>query len=237
MPDSMQADLALHPLLAQDDVRGIVFDLDGTIIDSAADIINGMRLTFQQAGLGTLPDDYFPDNLHGTSAGIMQSILADMGWPQPADFAPLKAQYVQHYASLGHGTTRLYADAQEVLSACRSASLAMGICTNKVHASALAATHKVGIHGLFDFISGSDTWAQAKPSPLPLLETIRMMGLAPEQCLYFGDTSVDAECAHAAGVRFVLHESGYGDQALKGMSRHFAFQQWGELLGDRPVSG
>lgn len=237
MPDSMQADLALHPLLAQDDVRGIVFDLDGTIIDSAADIINGMRLTFQQAGLGTLPDDYFPDNLHGTSAGIMQSILADMGWPQPADFAPLKAQYVQHYASLGHGTTRLYADAQEVLSACRSASLAMGICTNKVHASALAATHKVGIHGLFDFISGSDTWPQAKPSPLPLLETIRMMGLTPEQCLYFGDTSVDAECAHAAGVRFVLHESGYGDQALKGMSRHFAFQQWGELLGDRPVSG
>src|SRR5690606_25343521 len=153
--------------------------------------------------------------LHGTSAGIMQSILADMGWPQPADFAPLKAQYVQHYASLGHGTTRLYADAQEVLSACRSASLAMGICTNKVHASALAATHKFGITGLIDFISCSDTEPQAEHSPLPLLETIRLMGLTPEQCLYFGDTSVDAGCAHAAGVRFVLHESGYGDQALK----------------------
>ncbi|MGB6102805.1 MAG: HAD-IA family hydrolase [Pusillimonas sp.] len=231
MPDSIQQDRALHPLLGQDDVHGLVFDLDGTLIDSARDIIHGMRVTFEQAGLGKLPQDYFPDNLHGTGEGIMRSILADMGWPAPADFAPLKARYIENYATLGQGTTRLYAGAQEVLSACRNASLPMGICTNKVHASALSATHKLGIHGLFDFISGSDTWAQAKPSPLPLLETIRMLGLAPEQCLYFGDTSVDAECAHEAGVRFVLHESGYGDQALKGMSRHFAFLQWDELLG------
>src|SRR3546814_4316089 len=112
-----------------------------------------------------------------SSEGIMRDILADMGWPAPADFVPLKAQYVQNYSSLGHGTTSLYDGAQEVLNACRDASLAMGICTNKVHASALAATRKVGIHGLFDFISGSDSWAQAKPSPIPLLETIRMLGL------------------------------------------------------------
>lgn len=230
----MQADqqnLSLHPLLSQDDVRGLIFDLDGTLVDSAKDIINGMRLTFQQAGLGTLPQDYFPDNLHGTSEGIMRFILADMGWPVPADFATLKAQYVHNYSTLGHGTTRLYAGVQEVLDACRNTSLAMGVCTNKVHASALTATRKLGIHQMFDFISGSDTWAQAKPSPLPLLETIRMLGLEPEQCLYFGDTSVDAECARDAGVRFVLHESGYGDQALKGMSRHFAFRQWSDLLG------
>src|SRR5690606_23142430 len=153
-----------------------------------------------------------------------------MGWPAPADFVPLKAQYVQNYSTLDHSATKLYAGAQNVLNACRGASLAMGICTNKVHASALAATQKVGIHGLFDFISGSDSWAQAKPSPIPLLETIRMLGLQPEQCLYFGDTSIDAECAHQAGVRFVLHESGYGDLALKEAPRHFAFRQWDELL-------
>nr|WP_257215225.1 HAD-IA family hydrolase [Pollutimonas harenae] len=221
----------MHSLLQRDDVRGLVFDLDGTIVDSAADIINGMRLTFQQAGLGTLPQDYFPDNLHGTSEGIMRDILADMGWQAPTDFSPLKAQYVQNYSTLGHGTTQLYAGAQDVLNACRDASLAMGICTNKVHASALAATHKVGIHGLFDFISGSDSWAQPKPSPIPLLETIRMLGLEPEQCLYFGDTSIDAECARNAGVRFVLHASGYGDPALEDAPRYFAFSQWSELLG------
>ena len=230
MLDSTQTDLGLHALLQRDDVRGLVFDLDGTIVDSAADIINGMRLTFQQAGLGILPQDYFPDNLHGTSEGIMRDILDDMGWPAPADFAPLKIQYVQNYSSLGHGTTRLYDGVQDVLNTCRSASLAMGICTNKVHASALAATHKVGIHSLFDFISGSDTWAQSKPSPIPLLETIRMLGLETEQCLYFGDTSIDAQCARDAGVRFVLHASGYGDQALKDAPRYFSFGHWGELL-------
>src|SRR3546814_18780522 len=91
-----------------------------------------MLLTFQQAGLGILPQDYFPDNLHGTSEGIMRDILADMGWPAPADFVPLKAQYVQNYSSLGHGTTGLYEGAQEVLNACRGASMAMGICPHQI---------------------------------------------------------------------------------------------------------
>ena len=235
MREAMEQAINLHPILMENDVRGLVFDLDGTIVDSAADIINGMRLTFQQAGLGILPQDYFPDNLHGTSEGIMRDILADMGWPAPADFTPLKTQYVHNYSTLGHHTTKLYAGALDVLHACRSASLAMGICTNKVHVSALAATHKVGIHGLFDFISGADTWPASKPSPVPLLETIRMLGLEPEQCLYFGDTSIDAECARNAGVRFVLHASGYGDHALAHAPRYFAFRQWNELLTGSPV--
>ncbi len=233
MSDSTKQDLNLHPLLLDSDVRGLVFDLDGTLIDSAQDIIHGMRLTFAQAGLGLLPDDYFPDDLHGTSEGIMRSILADMGWPMPADFTPFKAQYLEHQAALGHGRTHLYPGVESVLKACRDAGLPMGICTNKIHASALTATRKLGIDTLFDFISGADTWPQAKPSPLPLLETIRMLGLKPEQCLYFGDTSVDAACAQAAGVRFVLHESGYGDRQLQGLPQHFAFNRWGELLLDQ----
>ncbi|MFA7668666.1 MAG: HAD-IA family hydrolase [Burkholderiaceae bacterium] len=226
----MKPQLNLHPLLLENDVRGLVFDLDGTLIDSAPDIIHGLRVTFEEGGLGRLPEDYFPDNLHGTSDGIIRSILADMGWPIPADLAPIKARYVEHYAALGHQRTQAYTGVHDVLSACRDAALPLGICTNKVHSNAIAAAQKVGIHDLFDFISGADTWPASKPSPVPLLETIRMLGLTPEQCLYFGDTSVDAECAHAAGVRFVLYESGYGDAEVAGVSRHFTFSDWGELL-------
>lgn len=226
----MKHNINLHPLFAQNDVRGLVFDLDGTLIDSAADILHGMRLTLEQAGLGRLPDDYFPDNLHGTSEGIMRSIIADMGWATPKNFASLKAQYVANYTSLGHSRTRLYDGALAVLRACRAAGLPMAICTNKMHAIALTAMQKLDIATMFSAISGADTWRESKPSPVPLLETIRMLGLEPAQCLYFGDTSVDAECAQAAGVPFVLHESGYGDQALKRASWRFAFRQWDELL-------
>lgn len=226
----MEQTINLHPLLTEAGLRGLVFDLDGTLIDSAADILHGMRLTFHQAGLGLLPDDYFPGDLHGTGEGIMRSIAADMGWTMPADLKPLRALYVENYAAMGHRHTRLYAGAQDVLNACRDASLPMAICTNKLHASALTATRKVGIDAHFDFISGADTWPAAKPSPVPLLETIRMLGLRPDQCLYFGDTSVDAECARQAGVRFVLHKSGYGDHRLKAAPQYFAFQHWAELL-------
>lgn len=226
----------LHPLFLDAGVRGIVFDLDGTLIDSAADILHAMRLTFEQAGFGNLPADYMPDNLHGTNEGIMRSIVADMGWTAPADFSSLRARYVTLYTAIDHQRTRLYEGVTDVLSAIREAGLPMGICTNKLHAGALAATRTVGIQGMFDFITGADTWPEAKPSPVPLLETLRMLNLRPEECLYFGDTSVDAQCARAAGVRFVLHESGYGDEALRQAPRHFAFHEWNELLATNPDS-
>jgi len=228
--DYTETAVTLHPLFTQGDIRGLVFDLDGTVIDSAADIIQAMRLTFEEGGVGVLPPDYFPDDLHGTRDGIMRYILADMGWPIPEHFEELKVLYVDKYSGLDHQTTRLYDDAKRVLETCKDASFAMGVCTNKVHASAVSVTHKVGIHDLFHQITGSDSWSHAKPSPVPLLETIRMMGLEPTQCLYFGDTSVDAECARAAGVPFVLHTSGYGDRALKDSPRNFMFQHWRELL-------
>lgn len=229
-PAKLMKDVSnLHPLFTEN-VKGVIFDLDGTLIDSAADILQGMRLTFEQAGLGRLPDGYFPDNLHGTTVGIMRYIVDDMGWPTPADFEPLRLLYQANAAALDLSHTRLYDGALNVLQACRDAALPMGVCTNKMHAGALAATRKFGIHDMFDFITGADTWAQAKPSAVPLLETINMLGLQPEHCLYFGDTSVDAECAHAAGVRFVLHEAGYGDRNLPQQARHFAFGDWNELL-------
>ena len=224
----------LHPLLLQDDVQGLVFDLDGTLVDSAADILGGIRETFRQAGYGEVPDNYFPENLHGTSDGIMRSIMNDMGWTVPADLRDLKELYYVVYARRAHAATRLYAGAADVLNQCRG-RLPMAICTNKIHRNAVQACQALGIDGYFSFISGADTWPQAKPSPVPLLETIRELGLQPQHCLYFGDTSVDAECAAAAGVRFVLHESGYGDTALHSLPRIHAFSRWPELLAT-PVS-
>lgn len=218
----------LHPLF-DSDVRGIVFDLDGTLVDSAADIIAAMRLTFADAGFGMLPRDYFPENLHGTTEGIMRSVAADMGWVIPEDLDALRRSYVAHQLSMSERTIGLYDDVLPVLQACREAGLKLAICTNKSHAGALAATAHVGIRDYFDYITGADSWAQAKPSPVPLWETIRELGLAPQQCLYFGDTSVDAQCAQAADVRFVLYESGYGDPEVQNYPRHFAFRQWKDL--------
>ena len=219
----------LHPLFGQD-VRAVVFDLDGTLIDSGADILQGMRMTFEQAGIGLVPEDYFPDNMHGTAEGILRAIAADMGWPIPEQLAPLRALYLANAATLDFQRTQLYDGALDVLLACRAASLPMAICTNKMHAGAIAALRKFGIEDLFTFVTGSDTWAEAKPSPVPLLKTLDMLGFGTHECIYLGDTSTDAECARAAGVRFVLYESGYGDENLTGKPRHFAFHDWNELL-------
>lgn len=220
----------LHALFEQTDVRGLVFDLDGTLIDSAHDIVGSMRDMLRQAGYGELPEDYFPDNLHGTSDGIIRDVMRDMGWTPPEDLSELKTAYYQVYAARGHTNTRLYPQVLEILERCRG-RFPMAVCTNKMHRNAVAVTEILGIRAHFATITGADSWAQAKPSPVPLLETIRTLNLQPQECLYFGDTSVDAECAARAGVRFVLHESGYGDPALHSMPRHHAFKTWKELLG------
>lgn len=226
----MNDNLQLHPLLRNNDVRGVVFDLDGTLIDSAADILHGMRLTLEQAGVGTMPEDYFPDNLHGTSAGILRSIVDDLGWSKNQDFNALERQYLVNAASINLERTRLFSGALAVLKALKATGLPMAICTNKTYAGAIAAVQKFNIHGLFDFITGCDTWDEAKPSPMPLLKTMEQIAVPAEDCLYFGDTSTDAECAHAAGVRFILFEAGYGDSQLGTWPAHFAFNDWNELL-------
>jgi phosphoglycolate phosphatase-like HAD superfamily hydrolase len=220
----------LHALFNQADVRGLIFDLDGTLIDSAQDIVGSMRDTLREMGYGEVPADYCPDNLHGTSDGIIRDVMRDMGWKAPDDLSEVKATYYRIYAARGHANTRLYPDVGELLQQC-SGAFPMGVCTNKIYRNAVSVTDTLGIRQHFATITGADSWAEAKPSPVPLLETIRTMNLRPEQCLYFGDTSVDAQCAERAGVRFVLHESGYGDPALDAMPRHHAFKAWKELLG------
>lgn len=227
----MEQALTLHPLLADRQVRGLVFDLDGTLIHSAPDILHSIRVTLEQAGFGTLPEDYFPDNLHSTSMGILRDIMLDMGWKVPDDFSSLRAEYLANYRALGHRNTQLYPDVAEFLHACQEAGFSLAICTNKVRDLAMSALERVGLDGAFNFVSGADTWAEAKPSPLPLLETIRMLDLTPEQCLYFGDTSTDAACAQAARVPFLLHEAGYGDAALRQHRPSLAFKGWRELAG------
>ena len=225
----MKQDLALHPLLL-DNVAGVVFDLDGTLIDSAGDIVRGMHMTFEQAGLGALPAGYVPDNLHGTTESIIRFIAADLGWALPADVNSLTDLYLANAATLGLRHTQMYEGALDVLKSYADSGIAMGICTNKSEAGALFSTRRFGIQEMFGFITGCDTWGAAKPSPIPLLETLRSLDVEPAQCLYFGDTSADAECAWAAGVRFVLHEAGYGDPDLRDLPRHLGFGNWNELL-------
>ncbi len=226
----------VQSLLLEQDLRGVVFDLDGTLLDSATDIMDGMRLTFEHSGYGVLAPDYVSDNLHGTCENIMQHIINDMGWQQPTEFDSLKEQYFRYYASLNYRNTQLYPGALAVLQACAQAGLAIGVCTNKSYASALSVSQLLHIDTYFNTISGSDSWGQAKPSPVPLLETIRSLGVQPEQCLYFGDTSVDALCASRADVRFVLHTAGYGDVGLRDSSWYAAFEQWNQLALPSPLA-
>lgn len=220
----------LQPAWAAPAFEGFVFDLDGTLIDSAPDILRGLRQTFADLGVGLLPQDYRPAHLPGTIEAIMQAMVDDMGWSLPCSLAEVKAAFGQRYAALPAPSSALYPGVAQVLAAIHATGRPMGICTNTTHASAVAIAQRLGIAHYFGCISGLDSWAQSKPSPEPLLRTLSVLGVAPERSLYVGDTLVDLQCAEAAGVPYRLHGAGYGRMDLPARVQRLQFSHWNEWL-------
>jgi 2-phosphoglycolate phosphatase len=210
-------------------VAAVVFDLDGTLIDSATDLIEAVRKSFRHHGLGELPTSYRPSTLSGTMDGVMADACQAQGWSAPEDFTPIKAQFVREYAAMGYPNAQLYPGVKDVLERLQHGGVRMGVCTNSESKNATELLEKLGIARYVQFVCGADTFGVQKPSPLPLLQTLSALEVAVNRSLYVGDSTVDAICAHRAGVRFVWHELGYGGEDPDGHPYLFKFQKWSQV--------
>ncbi len=188
-------------------VRTVLFDLDGTLVDSAPDLAgaaNAMRL---QRGLPALAlEDLRP--MVGAGARGMLGLALQVR-PEDADFEALKDEFLGRYEARLSQETRLFHEVQTLLDALASAKLSWGIVTNKAERFALPLTRQLGLHDLACAVVGGDTTAHAKPHPAPLLEAAKRAGVAPEQCLYVGDDERDIVAGRAAGMRTVAAAWGY----------------------------
>lgn len=204
--------------------KAIVFDLDGTLLDTVDDIRGAISDALVDCGYAPLPSGYTLPNLHGV---FPESLLAVMAKEGIADSArePLTARYRHHYTARAHRSSRPFPGVVDFLRDCRARGLRMGVCTNKRHKAALQALSRCGIDGFFEHVSGSDTVERPKPDPLPLLQAFDALGAAPQEALYVGDSHVDAESASRAGVPFLLFTAGYGIAVE--LSRHPAAASFG----------
>ncbi|KAA2314920.1 phosphoglycolate phosphatase [Pseudooceanicola sediminis] len=182
----------------------IVFDLDGTLIDSAEDV--------QGIANAILPPDLPPVTLpevrafmgEGTPTFIRRLIDArDL----PTDsFDTLHKGFMARYKTAVTRTT-VYPGVAETLSDLRAAGHRLGLCTNKPAAPARAVLAHLGLAEYFDVLLGGDSLPQRKPDPAPLLAILANLG--DTRALYVGDSETDAETAHAAAVPFLLFTEGY----------------------------
>lgn len=188
-------------------VRAVLFDLDGTLIDSAPDLGAAANAMRSARGLAPLP---LPHYRAWASAGARGLLFAafDMG-PQDERFADWRDEFLARYEQGLLQHTKPFAGVTEVLDHLRQRGLAWGIVTNK-H-SRFTDPIVRGMSCLMDaavVISG-DTTAHAKPHPEPLLEAARRLGLWPSECLYVGDDERDIVAGRAAGMPTVVARYGY----------------------------
>jgi phosphoglycolate phosphatase len=186
--------------------RAILFDLDGTLADTAPDLAAAVNLLRSARGLETTPYEVLRPT---ASAGARGMIGASFGLtPQDAGFDELKTGFFNNYEAAIAVHTTLFNGVPELLDGLQQAGLAWGIVTNKPARFTDPLLPLIGLAHAGCIISG-DTTPHAKPHPEPLLEAARRLGLAPEQCWYVGDDLRDIQAGQAAGMATVACAWGY----------------------------
>ena len=184
-------------------MRAIVFDLDGTLVDSAADITDAVNLMLAGHGLAAMEVEAIAP-LTGEGAGVLvERVRRARGLD--ADEAEIRrdtATYLRHYAARPCARSVLFADAAETLPALHRAGRPLGVCTNKPEALARQVLEALGIDRCFGVVVGADTTDARKPDPRPLRYALDRLGASAADAVLVGDTAIDAATAAAAGVAF-----------------------------------
>jgi phosphoglycolate phosphatase len=186
-------------------MRVAIFDLDGTLADTSADLIAAANGALAAAGLGT-PLDPARDKSLAFAGGraMLREGLARLEAQDEAEVDRLYPLLLEVYAGKLAVHTRTYEGAEAALERLAADGWRLGICTNKPERLALLLIDELGLGRHFAALLGADSLPVRKPDPRHLLETIARAGGVPERAVLIGDTASDREAARAAGVPCVL---------------------------------
>lgn len=188
----------------------VVFDLDGTLVDSRGDIIAAMNHALLATGRPALPGQIVVRHV-GDGARSLCARSAKV--PESSEEVDeLLAAFLTYYVEHPVDFTRWMPGAQEALDALSEMGLPVGICTNKPRVTTEAVLGSLGIRTRFRAIVAGGDMLEKKPAPAPLLHVCRQIGVSPELCVMVGDGPQDVECARRAGMRSIAVENGFASR-------------------------
>lgn len=187
-------------------IQAVLFDLDGTLIDSAPDLGAAADKMRTDRGLNSLPmSSYRP--MAGAGARGMISVAFGLS-PQDADFDKLKDEFFTNYERRLVADTYVFEGVAELVDRICQQGLKWGVVTNKSSRFTLPLTKAMPLFNTASAIVSGDTMPFAKPHPAPLLEAARQLQIAPGRCIYVGDDERDIVAGRAAGMPTIA--AGYG---------------------------
>jgi phosphoglycolate phosphatase len=188
-------------------VDAVLFDLDGTLADTAPDLAAALNRVRVDGGLAPLP---FARLRPHASHGARGLIGAAFGLtPDDAGFAALRDAFIAHYESALCVDSTLFPGVETILDVIEAKGLRWGIVTNKVTRLTLPLVADLRLAPRAGAVVCGDTTPHAKPHPAPLLHAAQALGVAPGRCLYVGDAARDIEAGRAAGMRTRVATYGY----------------------------
>lgn len=188
-------------------MQAVLFDLDGTLVDTAPDLGYALNLQRAQHGLPFLPDAQIrPYASHG-SRGLLEVGFGLL--PDAPNFADMRDEYLAFYTQVMTRQPALFPGMAETLQQIEARGLRWGIVTNKPRRFTWPIVEAMGLAPRAAAILSGDDAAQPKPSPQTLLMACTQMALAPAQVLYVGDAERDVQAGKAAGMTTLVAMFGY----------------------------
>ncbi|MDT1063365.1 phosphoglycolate phosphatase [Paracoccus sp. CPCC 101403] len=207
----------------------VVFDLDGTLIDSAPDIHAAVNAVLRAQHTAPLTLDQVRSFIGGGVDLLWRRVIAATDLPVEAH-RDLVASFMVRYHE-ATALTRLYPNVAESLGVLADRGYPLGLCTNKPTGPTMAILDHFGLTRLFGAIVCGDSLPQKKPDPAPLWAAFRGLGASPDRPrgVYVGDSEFDAECAANAGVPFLLFTLGYRKSGIEDMQHTGRFDDFAQL--------
>ena len=196
----------------------ILFDLDGTLVDTAPDLMNAHNHVMKKYGYPTKSTEEIR-NLVGQGAGAM---LGRSIWGQAKkefgkiDDKKIKKEMVEDFVNF-YGKnivneSTLIKGVKDFLKWCKDENISMAVCTNKQEHLAIDLLKKIGINDYFEYVAGHNTFDYCKPDPRHLTSVIEILGGDVKKSLMIGDSETDANAAKAASIPVILLENGYTEK-------------------------
>ena len=196
----------------------ILFDLDGTLVDTAPDLMNAHNHVMNKFGYPTKSTEEIR-NLVGGGAGAM---IGRSIWGQAKkEFAKVQdekikkemvKEFVDYYGKNIVNESKLIDGAKDFLIWSKEKNISMAVCTNKQEHLAIDLLKKIGIYDFFEYVAGHNTFDYCKPDPRHLTSVVEILGGDLKKTLMVGDSETDANAAKAAGIPVILLEDGYTEK-------------------------
>lgn len=193
---------------SQDWPDAIVFDLDGTLIDSAPDIANALNKALAQRDLAPFSVDKVKEMIGGGVPKLIERALIAHGVSR-IGIAPMVTEFITFYQNDLVTETTLYEGARDILEQFRTEGRRLGLCTNKRHDLTIEILQKLDLDQYFSAVIGERAGKPHKPDPAPLRGVMAALGVTADRTVMIGDSTADVGCAKAAEVPCVVVSFGY----------------------------